>query len=50
VVIGALLLTAAQAGARELKPWRRGVIEPKGDVGFTLMESTCGFAGGTASS
>jgi hypothetical protein len=28
---------AAAAGAQELKPWKHGVIEPKGDAGFSLM-------------
>lgn len=40
----ALLLAAAQAGAQELKPWKHGVIEPKGDAGFSLMVSRHGFA------
>ena len=34
---GALLLAAGlrvPAGAQELKPWKHGVIEPKGDAGF----------------
>jgi ABC-type nitrate/sulfonate/bicarbonate transport system substrate-binding protein len=43
-VIGALLLAAAQAGTQEFKPWRHGVIEPKGDAGFMLMVGTRGFA------
>jgi ABC-type nitrate/sulfonate/bicarbonate transport system substrate-binding protein len=43
-VIGALLLAVAQAGAQELKPWKHGVIEPKGDAGFMLMVGTRGFA------
>jgi len=44
---GALLLAAAlagTAGAAELKPWKHGVIEPKGDAGFMLMVGTRGFA------
>ena len=27
----------AQAEAQDLKSWRHGVIEPKGDAGFMLM-------------
>jgi ABC-type nitrate/sulfonate/bicarbonate transport system substrate-binding protein len=34
----------AAAGAQELKPWKHGVIEPKGDAGFMLMVGTRGFA------
>ena len=41
---GTLLLVAAHAGAQELKPWKHGVIEPKGDAGFSLMVSRHGFA------
>ncbi len=42
----AALLLAAISGAwaGELKPWRHGVIEPKGDAGFMLMVGTRGFA------
>ncbi len=36
-------LTAA-AGAQEFKPWKHGVIEPKGDAGFMLMVGRHGFA------
>ncbi len=46
-ICGAALLAAAlgaPAGAQELKPWRHGVIEPKGDAGFMLMVGTRGFA------
>jgi NitT/TauT family transport system substrate-binding protein len=43
IAIGALLL-AASAEAQELKPWKHGVIEPKGDAGFMLMVGTRGFA------
>ena len=46
-----VLLAAAAAGhagpaasAQELKPWKHGVIEPKGDAGFTLMVGPRGFA------
>jgi len=44
---GSLLLAAVlggTAGAAELKPWKHGVIEPKGDAGFMLMVGTRGFA------
>ena len=41
---GAILLAAAQAGAQELRPWRHGVIEPKGDAGFMMMVGTRAFA------
>ena len=39
----AVVLSAA-APAQELKPWKHGVIEPKGDAGFMLMVGTRGFA------
>ena len=39
-----LAIHAAPAGAQELKPWKHGVIEPKGDAGFSLMVSRPGFA------
>jgi NitT/TauT family transport system substrate-binding protein len=42
--LGGALLLAAQAHAAELKPWKHGVIEPKGDAGFMLMVGTRGFA------
>jgi NitT/TauT family transport system substrate-binding protein len=32
------------AGAQELKPWKHGVIEPKGDAGFMLMVGQRDFA------
>jgi NitT/TauT family transport system substrate-binding protein len=32
------------ASAQELKPWKHGVIEPKGDAGFMLMVGSRGFA------
>lgn len=43
---GALLLIAltAQAPSEELKPWKHGVIEPKGDAGFMLMVCQQDFA------
>jgi len=31
------LAAAAPAGAQDLKLWKHGVIEPKGDAGFSLM-------------
>jgi NitT/TauT family transport system substrate-binding protein len=45
-VLAALLTIAlgAAAPAQELKPWKHGVIEPKGDAGFMLMVGTRGFA------
>jgi NitT/TauT family transport system substrate-binding protein len=39
-----LLATLANASAQELRPWRHGVIEPKGDAGFSLMVGQRGFA------
>lgn len=38
------LATLGSAAAQELKPWKLGVIEPKGDAGFILMVGTRGFA------
>ena len=35
---------AAPAAAQAPKPWTHGVIEPKGDAGFSLMVSRGGFA------
>jgi NitT/TauT family transport system substrate-binding protein len=45
LLAAALLVLApyAAAGAQELKSWRHGVIEPKGDAGFMLMVGTRGF-------
>ena len=34
----------APAQAQDLKPWKHGVIEPKGDAGFMLMVGQRGFA------
>jgi NitT/TauT family transport system substrate-binding protein len=45
-LLAAVLLALAPyaaAGAQELKSWRHGVIEPKGDAGFMLMVGTRGF-------
>jgi NitT/TauT family transport system substrate-binding protein len=39
-----LLVVLSRAPAQDLKPWRHGVIEPKGDAGFMLMVGTRGFA------
>ncbi len=39
-----LLVEFPNIGAQELKPWRHGVIEPKGDAGFSLMVGQRGFA------
>ena len=46
VLAGALLAAAlgAAAPAQDLKPWKHGVIEPKGDAGFSLMVARHGFA------
>src|SRR5450631_2822382 len=47
-MLGVVLLAgalAAPVAAQELKPWRHGVIEPKGDAGFSLMVGQRGFAG-----
>jgi NitT/TauT family transport system substrate-binding protein len=41
-VLAIALCAAAQA--QQLKPWKHGVIEPKGDAGFMLMVGTRGFA------
>src|SRR5882672_9280618 len=47
--LGLLAATMVLAGfasmpvAQELKPWSHGVIEPKGDAGFSLMVSRRGF-------
>jgi NitT/TauT family transport system substrate-binding protein len=39
-----LLAAGASAPAQDLKPWKHGVIEPKGDAGFSLMVSRRDFA------
>ncbi len=43
---GVLLLAglAIPASAQDLKPWKHGVIEPKGDAGFMWMVGTRDFA------
>ena len=38
------LVAGVAAQAQDLKPWRHGVIEPKGDAGFSLMVSRRDFA------
>ena len=42
----ALLMAAcgSQAAGQELKPWKHGVIEPKGDAGFMVMVAQRDFA------
>ena len=44
ICLAMLLLAGASAQAQDLKPWKHGVIEPKGDAGFSLMVSRHGFA------
>jgi NitT/TauT family transport system substrate-binding protein len=44
VIIAAASLLIAGAQAGELKPWKHGVIEPKGDAGFMLMVGQRDFA------
>jgi NitT/TauT family transport system substrate-binding protein len=39
-----LATLATAASAQELKPWKHGVIEPKGDAGFMLMVGQRDFA------
>src|ERR1700752_1672633 len=44
---GAILLSTVlvvPSLAQELKPWKHGIIEPKGDAGFSVMVSRNGFA------
>ena len=36
-IVLVLARLSAEGGAQDLKPWRHGVIEPKGDAGFMLM-------------
>ena len=42
----ALLFAAcgSQAAGQELKPWKHGVIEPKGDAGFMVMVAWTEYA------
>jgi NitT/TauT family transport system substrate-binding protein len=46
IALAAILLLAEipNAPAQELKAWRHGVIDPKGDAGFSLMVGQRGFA------
>ena len=46
LTVGAALASAftPPAGAQAPKSWTHGVIEPKGDAGFSLMVSRRGFA------
>ena len=49
LLAGAAVLTAVfagptAAGAQELKTWKHGIIEPKGDAGFSLMVGQHDFA------
>jgi len=44
ICLSMLLVAGAAAQAQDLKPWKHGVIEPKGDAGFSLMVSRHGFA------
>ena len=39
-----LVVLTAPAPSQELKPWKHGVIEPKGDAGFMLMVGQHDFA------
>src|SRR5215471_5432272 len=39
-----LVALATRAPGQELKPWKHGVIEPKGDAGFMLMVGQRDFA------
>ena len=43
-VLSLLIGLAGVAGAQELKPWKHGVIEPKGDAGFMWMVGQRDFA------
>jgi len=43
-VVTALFAGAAAAGAQQLKVWKHGIIEPKGDAGFSLMVGQHDFA------
>ncbi|RAI44877.1 ABC transporter substrate-binding protein [Rhodoplanes roseus] len=44
VVLLAMAMLPAAAGAAELKPWRHGVVEAKSDAGFVFMAAKGGFA------
>ena len=44
IVAAVVLALSSHAGAEQLKTWRHGVIEPKGDGGFSWMVSRGDFA------
>jgi NitT/TauT family transport system substrate-binding protein len=44
LIAGAAMVIAASAQAQELKTWKHGVIEPKGDGGFSFMVGQREFA------
>jgi NitT/TauT family transport system substrate-binding protein len=44
LALSLLMGLAMPAGAQPLKPWKHGVIQPKGDGGFLLMVGSDGFA------
>jgi ABC-type nitrate/sulfonate/bicarbonate transport system substrate-binding protein len=44
VAVTGVLALSEQAGAAELKAWRHGVIQPKGDAGFSWMVTRHDFA------
>src|SRR5215467_2940264 len=46
IVVIALLLAGlnVQSQAQDLRPWKHGVIEPKGDAGFMVMVGQREFA------
>lgn len=43
-VLTVLFAGASAAGAQQLKVWKHGIIEPKGDAGFSLMVGQHDFA------
>jgi NitT/TauT family transport system substrate-binding protein len=44
IAVAAVLAGLGTAGAQDIKPWKHGVIEPKGDAGFMVMVSQRDFA------
>jgi NitT/TauT family transport system substrate-binding protein len=42
--VAAAALAATTVAAQELRPWKHGLIEPKGDAGFSMMVARHGFA------
>jgi len=44
VIVFALAVSGPSSFGNELKPWKHGVIEPKGDAGFMLMVGQRDFA------